>query len=170
MRIFEALLIAGMAAAPLAAQTKPPKPDPRWLTSDPRARHVTLQLDAATSDKNGGLNFDGYTSGDLTVTIPAGWSVTVRMTNHDATLQHSVALMSGTDPIPVQMTEPAVPSAATPSATLGTGPADSTTMTFTAPAGQYRLFCAVPGHGMAGMWVWLDVSDSARAPNLHAGD
>ena len=170
MRTLVALLIVGAAAIPLAAQTKPPAPDPKWLSIDPGAHHVTLQLDAATSDKNGGLNFDGYTSGDLTLTVPAGWRVTVRMKNRDATLPHSVALVSGTDPLPVQMTAPAVAGAATPSATLGTDPGDSATMTFAAPAGHYRLFCAVPGHGMAGMWIWLDVSESARTPSLHAGD
>lgn len=170
MRTFIALIIANAVAMPLAAQAKPPAPDPRWLLSDAQARHVTLRLDAATSDKNGGLNFNGYTSGDLTVTVPTGWSITVRMVNHDATLPHSVALISATDPLPVQMTDPAVPGATTPSATLGTGPSDSATMTFTAPAGHYRLFCAVPGHGMAGMWIWLDVSESARTPSLHAGD
>lgn len=166
-----ALLIATLAAATrLAAQEQPPTPNPAWLSYDAHGRRLTLQLDAATSDRNGGLNFDGYTSGDLTLTVPAGWRVTIRMRNHDATLPHSVALIGANDAIPVQMTAPALPGAATPAALLGTAPRDSATMTFTPPAGRYRLFCAVPGHGLAGMWIWLEASDSARVPALRAGD
>jgi hypothetical protein len=34
------------------------------------------------------------------------------------------------------------------------------------PAGEYLIFCGVPGHGAAGMWIRLRVSAPAQAPAL----
>jgi sulfocyanin len=170
MRTTPVTLLALAVAAPLAAQDMPAAPDPRWITYDTATRQVTLQLDAATSPRNGGLNFEGYAGGDLSVTLPAGWSLTVRMANRDANLPHSLALIAASAPVPVQVSAPAVAGAATPDPVTGTPPHASASMTFTPPAGRYRLVCAVPGHAMAGMWIWLDVTDSVRVPILHAGD
>ena len=37
-------------------------------------------------------------------------------------------------------------------------------MRFTAtPAGSYRIFCGVPGHGLSGMWIWFKVDAAATA-------
>ncbi|PYP33406.1 MAG: hypothetical protein DMD47_01435, partial [Gemmatimonadetes bacterium] len=33
---------------------------------------------------------------------------------------------------------------------------------------SFLIFCGVPGHGAAGMWVRLKVSGTARAPFLTA--
>jgi uncharacterized cupredoxin-like copper-binding protein len=37
-----------------------------------------------------------------------------------------------------------------------------------ASPGAYMIFCAVPGHGMAGMWMRLQVSATARRATLTA--
>jgi len=34
------------------------------------------------------------------------------------------------------------------------------------PAGEYLIFCGVPGHGAAGMWIRLRVSATATTPAL----
>ena len=36
----------------------------------------------------------------------------------------------------------------------------------TTPAGNYRFYCAVPGHGAAGMWIRLKVDPSVTAPRM----
>jgi uncharacterized cupredoxin-like copper-binding protein len=33
-------------------------------------------------------------------------------------------------------------------------------------AGAYMIFCAVPGHGLAGMWIRLKVSPTEKRPTL----
>ena len=48
---------------------------------------------------------------------------------------------------------------------LGSGETDS--VRFVAnKAGSYMIFCAVPGHGLAGMWIRLKVSATEKRPTL----
>jgi uncharacterized cupredoxin-like copper-binding protein len=48
---------------------------------------------------------------------------------------------------------------------LASGEADS--VRFAAnKAGSYMIFCAVPGHGLAGMWIRLKVSPTEKRPSL----
>ena len=89
-----ALITLLTVAAPLAAQQAPTPVDQNWLRSDSSARRVTLELLAGLTPTNGGLNFNGFTSGKLTVVVPSGWEVVVRMTNRDGSLPHSVELIS----------------------------------------------------------------------------
>jgi hypothetical protein len=35
-------------------------------------------------------------------------------------------------------------------------------------AGSYLIFCAVPGHGLAGMWIRFKVSRTEKRPTLAA--
>jgi uncharacterized cupredoxin-like copper-binding protein len=48
---------------------------------------------------------------------------------------------------------------------LGSGETDS--VRFVAnKAGSYMIFCAVPGHGLAGMWIRLKVSPTEKRATL----
>ncbi|MEA2713595.1 MAG: Sulfocyanin (SoxE) domain, partial [Gemmatimonadales bacterium] len=39
-------------------------------------------------------------------------------------------------------------------------------MRFTAPqSGSFRIFCAVPGHGLSGMWIRFKVDPAAKSPS-----
>ncbi|PYO69343.1 MAG: hypothetical protein DMD71_04735, partial [Gemmatimonadetes bacterium] len=69
------LLAVGSVA--LAAQTSGPAVDPGWLRADSAARSVAVTLVAALTPASGGLNFNGFTGGALTVTVPTGWTVTL---------------------------------------------------------------------------------------------
>jgi hypothetical protein len=70
-------------------------------------------------------------------------------------------------PLPTQPVGPAIPRAFTLNLGKGIPPAGTDDMRFTAePAGDYLIFCAVPGHGAAGMWIRLQVSAKARTPAL----
>lgn len=153
-------------ATPLAAQRAPAAADPTWLKGDPAARRVTLDLIAGETPANGGLNFNGAASGKVTVLVPEGWEVVVRVTNQDGNLPHSAELISGDGALPVQAVPPAVAGAETTRLMDGFARGDSSTFRFTAPAGSYRLFCAVPGHGLAGMWIGLTVTAKVTSPAL----
>ena len=71
--------------------------------------------------------------------------------------------------VPLGPVTPAFPRAATKVLEQGTQPGNGEDVRFVAAkAGAYVIFCAVPGHGQAGMWIRLTVSDAARAPSVEA--
>src|SRR6266576_6967392 len=161
-----------LSAPVCAAQTSTAKPqiDSTWLTVDTTGKTATFQLTSGLTPLNGGLNFNGFTDGKLTLTVPAGWTVVIRFTNHDANLPHSVEVVDTTKPMPAGPVDPpAFPRAMTVQARLlqGLGSGDTDSVRFVAnKAGSYMIFCAVPGHGLAGMWIRLTVSPTEKRPTL----
>lgn len=142
---------------PLAA---PAKADDKWLKYDAATNTVTFELIA------GPFNFNGYTSGGATLTVPAKANVVMNFVNKDGT-PHSAIVISGEGPIPNAATDPAIPRAYTNKALEGLPQEGSDVMRFTVPeSGQYRIFCGVPGHGLSGMWIWLKVDPAAKAPTF----
>jgi len=125
--------------------------DRTWLTVDTTAKTATFQLTAGLTQLNGGLNFN-------------------RFANHDANLPHSAEVVDTTKPMPVGPVEPpAFPRAMTVQARLlqGLGSGETDSVRFVANrAGSYMIFCAVPGHGLAGMWIRLTVSPTEKRPTL----
>lgn len=159
-------LSAGIAARPLAAQTI----DPAWMQSDTAAKRVSIALLAGAPGVNGGLNFNGFTSGGLTFVVPAGWQVIMVFGNLDRSLTHSFEVISPRTPLPIQAVPPTIADAGSKELLLGLAsgaPAESVRFT-AAPAGEYLVYCAVPGHGMAGMWVRLKIDGTAKAPSVVA--
>src|SRR5690349_13892930 len=144
-------LSAGLAAAPLAAQTI----DPAWMQVDTAAKRVSIALLAGTPGVNGGLNFNGFTSGGLTFVVPVGWQVIMVFGNTDRSLTHSFEVISPRTPLPIQAVPPTIAGAGSTELLLGLASgAPAETVRFSAtPAGDYLIYCAVPGHGMAGMWI-----------------
>ena len=58
------------------------RPDPhRFLASDAATKRVRLTMLAALGSSNGGFNFDDYGRGELIVTVPQSWRVTMRFEN-----------------------------------------------------------------------------------------
>ena len=139
-----------MVAALLAAGSISPA---RFLSVDARHRHVTLRLVAAYDGANNGFNFDGYGRGQLLLSVPLGWRVSIDCRNRGP-LRHSCAVVAG-----AQATKPAFAHAATPELEAGKRAAFS----FVASRrGTYRLACLVPGHEEARMWDVLDVGKTPR--------
>ncbi len=100
-----------LLSAPLcAAQTATAKPqiDCNWLTVDTTAKTATFQLTSGLTPLNGGLNFNGFNDGKLTLTVPTGWTVVIRFTNHDANLPHSAEVVDTTKPMPAGPVDPPV--------------------------------------------------------------
>jgi hypothetical protein len=158
-------LAIALPAAPARAQHQ--KVDASWLTFDTAAKTVHFELIAGLTGLNGALNFNGFRDGELTLVVPVGWKTEIAFSNHDGMLPHSAEVIAPQVPLPTQPVPAAIPRAFTLNLEKGLPPLGTDDMRFTAkPAGEYLIFCGVPGHGAAGMWIRLRVSATARTPAL----
>ncbi|MGH7703435.1 MAG: sulfocyanin-like copper-binding protein [Gemmatimonadales bacterium] len=143
--------------------------DPEWMSFDPGTRTVRFKLTAGLTPLNGALNFNGFRDGGLTLTVPVDWTVAIEFENHDGMLPHSAQVIPA-GPVPTgALDKAAITRASTDKSFEGLPPQSKDKMRFTArPAGDYLIFCGVPGHGLAGMWIRLVVSAGAEGPALAA--
>ena len=147
-----ALATAGVSAcAPGGAGQSPPPKPAQFLKVDAAARSAQLTLIAGYPGTATEFNFDGYTDGALTVTVPVQWRVTIKCENQ-GTVAHSCAVTKGSS------SQPADPAWSTEIPFDGMEPGITESFTFTPhAAARYRIACLVPGHEDSGMWVQLDV-------------
>jgi hypothetical protein len=121
----------------------------RWSRS---GRSVQLTLAAGLGSSNNGYNFDGYGRGELLVTVPLGWRVTIACENRGAR-RASCAVVPST-----QHGGPAIPGATIAHPVTGLPPAARASFAFTTRGtGSYRLVSLVPGQAGARMFDVLDV-------------
>lgn len=152
------------------AQT-PPTIDCSWLTVDTTTKTATFQLIAGLTGLNGALNFNGFRDGGLTLSVPLNWSVVLRFTNRDGDLPHSGEVIDEVKPLPPGPVDPAFSRAVTIRLAQGLEAGQEDDIKFVAnKAGSYLIWCAVPGHGLAGMWIRLKVSPTERRPTLFGTD
>jgi sulfocyanin SoxE-like protein len=163
-----ALLVT--AAASAAAQGRPAAAqaiDPGWLAVDASTHTAEFQLVAGLTGLNGALNFNGFRDGGLTLTVPKDWTVLLHFRNHDGMLPHSAEVIADVRPIPAQPPDPAFPRAFTLKLAEGLPPEGTDDVRFTADReGAYLIFCGVPGHAAAGMWIRLRIAAAARTATL----
>ncbi len=146
-----------------------PAVDPSWLQVDTVTKTVTFQLVAGLTGLNGALNFNGFRDGGLTLTVPVGWTVVMHFRNHDGMLPHSAEVIPDTHPLPTGPVAPAFPRAFTLRLEQGLISEQTDDIRFVADkGGSYLIFCGVPGHGAAGMWVRFAVSGSVHRPSVAA--
>jgi len=163
-----AVVAALGSVGPAAAQQAPPAVDSSWLHFDAAAKTVDFDLLSGLTTAFAGLNFNGFRSGGLTLTVPAGWTVTLHFENRDPNLPHSAEVAPGGD-LPSGPVKPAFSGAATRALDVGLAPGESQDVTFVAEkAGSYMIICPVPGHAAAGMWFAFVVSATATGPTLTA--
>ncbi|HYM90426.1 MAG TPA: sulfocyanin-like copper-binding protein, partial [bacterium] len=152
---------AKYVAAILAIAILPALPGMRARAA--QAHTVQLTLIGGKTQAAGGYNFNGYADGQLVVTVPLGWTVTVQFENA-ASPPHSVAVLPYSDPQPAEGTRPAFPGATTPNLQGGIPRGARATFSFVASRpGTYEFACGVAGHAIAGMWATLIVSPTATA-------
>lgn len=157
-------VLQAQQAAPVAAQAI----DPTWMTFDAATKKVTFALTAGLTPFNGALNFNGFRDGELTLVVPATWTVVVNFTNHDGMLPHSAEVIPDDGSTPLRPVGAAISRAYTRDVETGVeagGGKDVIRFT-AAPPGAYRFYCAVPGHGAAGMWIRLKVDAAATVPSM----
>ena len=158
-------LVTLSLAVPASAQQQ--RVDPTWLSFETAAKTVRFQLIAGLTGLNGALNFNGFRDGALTLVVPVGWQTEIDFSNHDGMLPHSAQVIAPQTPLPTQPVGPAIPRAFTFKLVEGLPSEATDIMRFAAqPAGEYLIFCGVPGHGAAGMWIRLRVSATATTPAL----
>ncbi len=149
------------AAAPEAGQ-------PEWMRMDEAGKKVELDIVAGLTGANGSLNYNGYAKGEMTLTVPVGWTVGMNFSSHDANAPHSLFVAGQAPPYPsVMPDQPAIPRAYSINLQQGIGPGKSDTLRFPVNrAGEYYLACAVPGHAASGMWDHFVVSAGASRPKV----
>src|SRR5713101_57803 len=160
-------LLLGAATAAEAQSATGVKIDPTWLRADAVSKTAEFKLVGGLTELNGGMNFNGFSRGALVLTMPQGWNVVVHFKNQDPNLPHSVEIIPDADAIPGGPVPPAFEHAATGRLDQGFPAGQGADVRFVAgKAGAFLIFCAVPGHGAAGMWIRLAVSATADKPGL----
>jgi sulfocyanin len=169
------LSIVGMVVLPVTAGAQTDHTvaasvvDSSWLQSDTVTKTARFQLVAGLTGLNGALNFNGFRDGGLTLTVPLGWTVLMHFRNHDGMLPHSAQIIDDTHPLPTGPVAPAFARAFTIRLEQGLASEQTDDLRFIADrGGSYLIFCGVPGHGAAGMWVRLAVSGSVHEPSVAA--
>lgn len=124
--------------------------------------HVTITA-GAVDDALGYWNFNGGTNGDMTITVPEGFTVVIDFKNADPMMAHSLGISATTGGFGAMIAPDAVFEGAMTtnpaSMTDATMPGEEETITFTAStAGDYAMVCFIPGHAATGMWIYFNVS------------
>jgi sulfocyanin len=164
------LLAASVLLATAAHAEEGSVPD--WVKTDASSKSVTVELTAAYDEDSGSWTFNDLANGEATLVVPEGWQVTVTMINEDADNPHSVMVIErpedeGEIPMSADEVEAAIEGGAPAAPVEGIPEGEEETIAFTAePAGDYALYCGVPGHGMAGMWIGLEIDEEADEPHL----
>ena len=171
VRVRRTLLLIGalfLGAVGARAQTaKGGTIDPTWLRADAAAKTVEFKLVAGLTHPMGVLNFNGCGRGGLVLTVPKGWTVVLHFKSEDPNLPHSVEVISDAAGIPTGPVPPAFERATTGRLDQGFSAGQGADVRFVAgKAGPFLIFCAVPGHGAAGMWIRFAVSETADKPGL----
>ena len=162
-----ALPVSAGAQSERAVET--PVIDASWLQFDTATQTVSFQLIAGLTGLNGALNFNGFRDGELTLTVPLGSNVVLHFRNHDGMLPHSAEVIPDAHPLPPGPVAPALARALTVRLEQGLISDQTDDLRFIADrGGSYLIFCGVPGHGAAGMWIRLEVLGSIRTPSLAA--
>lgn len=157
LRAAVAVLVTVSTAAALRAQSSGSSEYVKW---DAKTNTATLELVA------GPFNFNDATNGSATFTVPGKANVIMNFVNKDGT-PHSAMVISGEGPVPNQADEPAIPRAYTNKVQEGLPQEATDVMKFTVPeSGKYRIFCGVPGHGLSGMWIWMEVDPAAKTASF----
>jgi len=142
---------------------------PAWMKVDEAAKTVSADIEAGKTPDNNHWNFNGYDNGNATLTVPAGYKVSIQMKNSDPAVAHSIGVDSkmGDFPPMFQDPKPVFPGAISEDPTSpqgGTAPGKSATISFTADKpGQYSLVCYMPGHAATGMWMHFHVTEGGKA-------
>jgi FtsP/CotA-like multicopper oxidase with cupredoxin domain len=141
---------------------------PDWYEVDHEARTVTLTMTAGETPDNNYWNFNGFVRGEVAISVPEGYAVTIEVINRDPNMAHSLGISAelsnfAVPPAPA----PVFPGAITenPQSMLeATMPGESETIAFVAQAaGRYSMVCYIPGHTAIGMWLFFDVSSEGEA-------
>jgi hypothetical protein len=139
----------------------------KFTYANTQQKRVIFIMTAGYTSNNAGFNFDGYSKGDATFTVPTGYGVTFEFSNTQR-IPHSLGITSNTagklitplfgfGPVttanPIKGIKPGFYQIAGLASTPG-------------EVGKYYLTCLVPGHAASGMWINFVISATATAPSI----
>lgn len=157
------------AAAPAGpAAPTGPMTMPDWYHVDHDARTVHMTITAGSIPDNNYWNFNGYIKGELAITVPEGYTVTIDLVNEDPNMAHSLGISSElTNFVMPPTPQPVFEGAITENAQSmidATMPGETETIQFVADtAGNYSMVCYIAGHTAVGMWLFFNVSAGDEA-------
>ena len=149
-------LLSAAACDPLTGTGPGTQPDPKTFIKVDLAVHVAVvTLIAGHPATDNQFNYDGYSSGALVLTVPAGWQVTIQCLNHGTVPNSCAVVTDGKSTGPVQ------PEWTTPNPQLGLDPGQSASFAFSPATGaSYRIASLVGGNEASGMWADLEITAS----------
>lgn len=158
-------------AAPAETEAATPSGEmtmPDWMHVDEANKTVHLTVTAGLTDAKNYWNFNGGHDGNMTITVPEGFTVTIDLVNQDPNMAHSLGIVTKTSGFGAMPEEtPAFEGAITEdpgSMTDATMPGETETIQFmAATAGNYSMICFIPGHAATGMYVHFNVSADGQA-------
>jgi sulfocyanin len=158
-------------AAPAATEAATPSGEmtmPDWMQVDEANKTVHLTVTAGLTDAKNYWNFNGGHDGNMTITVPEGFTVTIDLVNKDPNMAHSLGIVSQTSGFgAMPEATPVFDGAITEDAgsmTDATMPGETETVQFmAATAGNYSMICFIPGHAATGMYVHFNVSADGHA-------
>jgi len=169
-RLLAAVAVVALTSPLAATPAEAPHVTPSWMKVDAAGKRVTLDIVAGFNANNGALNYNGYFTGDMTVTVPVGWTVDIRFKNNDAMLPHSLVVTKpyARDHFPEQagVNDVAISRAYTDNPDQGIPSPKTDQVEFvTRDPGPFYFFCGAPGHGQGGMWTHFVVDAAAGTPS-----
>jgi FtsP/CotA-like multicopper oxidase with cupredoxin domain len=159
---------AAQPATPARVPPGGPLSVPDWYTIDNEARTVRMEIVAGLTPDNNYWNFNGAINGDMAITVPEGYRVTITFVNRDPNMAHSLGISAETSNFAVPpQPNPVFPGAISqnPGSMIdGTMPGETETIEFVAEEeGNYSMVCYIPGHTAVGMWLYFNVSGGGEA-------
>ncbi|MGY2893721.1 sulfocyanin-like copper-binding protein [Deinococcus sp. UYEF24] len=131
------------------------------VVNDAATRTVKVNLVAGQGTANNGLNYNGSSKGEKTLTVPLGWTVEVNLTNAGRA-PHNMMVMTGSAlPTTIDPARVPFPGAVTKVIAPGGG-GEMTKFTANRP-GSYYVLCGVGRHAQNGMYIKLVVTNSIKA-------
>jgi sulfocyanin len=139
-----------------------------WFHVDEANQSVHMSITAGATDAKNYWNFNGGYDGNMTITVPEGYTITIDLRNDDPNMAHSLGISAQTSgfsamPDVTPVFEGAITSNPT-SMMDATMPGEEETITFVADtAGEYAMVCYIPGHAATGMYIYFNVSAEGEA-------
>lgn len=138
----------------------------RWMQVNTANRTLNLSVIAGFNGENNGSNFNGYGSGDMTITVPTNWTVKVSFENRSKHHQ-SVMVVPYAERTQNSGFTPALRGAASPHPTTGIPTGAKQTFSFvTNKPGHYAIISGVPSQSANGFWDTFVVSTTATRPTM----
>jgi sulfocyanin len=139
-----------------------------WFHVDQANETVHMTITAGATDAKAYWNFNGAADGNMTITVPEGYTVMIDFKNDDPAMAHSLGISSMTGGFGASLDPtPAFAGAITGNPTSmvdATMPGEEESISFVADAsGEYSMVCYIPGHAATGMWVRFNVSAEGEA-------